>query len=63
MWKEQTFGVPISTPLSSPQSTCACAPATTSNRRCSPASGFSSDAASSAAIFGRTSATCTFTRW
>ena len=59
-WAEdETF----STPLSSPQSTCACAPATTSNRRCSPASGFSSHAASSAAIFGRTSATCAFTRW
>jgi len=64
MWNEQTFAIPARTrtPPSSPQSTWACAPGTTSNRRCSPRSGFSSPASSSAAIRGLAPATYTFTR-
>lgn len=63
MWSEYTLPIPTwdSTPPSSPQSTCPCAPGVTSNRRCNPASASSSPAPSSAATLGRAWATHNFT--
>ena len=54
MWKEYVRAMPAcpSSAPSSPQSTSAWAPGTVSNRRCCPASGFSSPVPSSSAIRG-----------
>ena len=64
MWNEYTLAIPTwaRMPPSSPQSTWAWAPGTTSNRRCSRASSLGVYP-SSAAILGRASCKYILTRW